>query len=135
LPPEIEVVALAEIPAELTLRPTREETPTIYALWESLIWSIQLKLQIPGHPGQIGEAILEEDSPTINKDSIGSYRKALTRRVFDEFSNLDQDFMELLGYAGCDMGHTPFPPARAGEFRRRPLKLSMANHDETPFVP
>jgi len=101
---------------------------------ESLIWSIQLKLQIPGHPGQIGEAILEEDSPTINKDSIGSYRKALTRRVFDEFSNLDQDFMELLGYAGCDMGHTPFPPARAGEFRRRSLKLSIVNHDETPFV-
>jgi len=29
LPPEIEVVALAEIPAQLTLRPTRVETPTV----------------------------------------------------------------------------------------------------------
>jgi hypothetical protein len=102
---------------------------------ESLIWSIQLKLHVPGQPGQIGEAILDEDSPTINKHSIGSYRRALPQRVFDKFSRFDQDFMELLGYDGCDMNQMSFPPARAGEFRRRPLKLSMVNHDETPFVP
>jgi hypothetical protein len=102
---------------------------------ERLVWSIQLKLHVPGQPGQIGEAILDEGSPTINKHSIGSYRQALPQRVFDRFSRFDQDFMELLGYDGCDMNQTSFPPARAGDFRRRPLKLSMVNHDETPFVP
>jgi len=94
---------------------------------EALIWSIQLKLQIPGAPGQIGEAIVDPGSPTIAKVGIGSYRKALPRRLFDEFSNIDQDFMELLGYAGCDMDHSPFPSARAGEFRRHPLRLRRAD--------
>jgi len=99
---------------------------------EDLVWSIQLKLHTPGQPQQIGAGIVDADSPTFDEGRIGNYRKVLAPRLFDRFLRRDQDFMEKLGYADSDLMHAPVPPARAEEFRRRPLRLSTVNNDETP---
>ena len=101
---------------------------------EDLIWSIQLKLHAPGQPQQIGAGIVDRDSPSFDKGSIGSYRNVLPQQLFDEFLRGDQDFMDILGYADSDLIRAPVPPARAEQFRRRPLQLSRANYDETPSV-
>jgi hypothetical protein len=97
-----------------------------------LIWSLQLKLQVPGRPESIAEGLFDEDSPTFFKGRLGRYPEALSDSAFAMFKSLDQDFMKILGYSCSDRISSPFPPGRSEEFRRRALRLSTANHDETP---
>lgn len=99
-----------------------------------LIWALQLKLHVPGQPAHIADALFDQDSPTFHKGAIGGYREALSDRAFVEFFKLDQDFMSRLGYVGCDRKEAPFPPGRAEEFRRRPLRLSAVDHSDTPVA-
>lgn len=101
---------------------------------EDLVWSIQLKLHTPGQPQQIGAGIVDPDSPAFHKGRIGNYRKVLPPRLFERFLRRDQDFMEKLGYVDSDLMHAPIRPARAEQFRRRPLRLSALNNDDTPSV-
>lgn len=101
---------------------------------ESLVWSLQLKLQVPGRSAQIAGSLLDQNSPTFHKGKIGGYREALSDQAFADFYKLDQDFMRVLGYADSDKKTVPFPPARAEEFRRRLLRLSAVDHGETPVT-
>jgi hypothetical protein len=98
-----------------------------------LIWSLQLKLQVPGSPEHIAEGLFDRDSPTFFKGKLGGYREALSDSAFAKFKSLNQDFMKILGYSDSDRMTTPFPPGRSEEFRRRTLRLGTTNHDETPL--
>lgn len=100
----------------------------------NLIWSLQLKLQVPGRPEDIAAGLFDEDSPTFFKGSVGGYRDALSESAFAKFNALNQDFVEILGYGGSDRKGAPFPPHRSEEFRRRSLQLSVVNHDEMPLT-
>ncbi|MGH7927714.1 MAG: hypothetical protein ACREQV_07955, partial [Candidatus Binatia bacterium] len=99
-----------------------------------LIWSLQLKLQVPGRPDDIVEGLFDRDSPTFFSGNVGGYRKALSDSALAKFNALDQDFMDIFGYGGSDRTSAPFPPRRSEEFRRRSLQLSMVNEDETPLT-
>jgi len=99
-----------------------------------LIWSIQLKLHIPGTPSQFGNKIFKEDSPTFHKGQIGRYLYDFTDIAFEKFYSLPQDFMEKLGFDFDAMNKPPLLPKRAEEFRKRPLKYSESNFDNTPIT-
>jgi len=112
------------------------------AVRNQLIWSLQLKLHIPGTPEQIGAAIFDESSPTFHEGRIGSSRQKMSPEAVNKFFSLDQDFMQLTGYTsapvnvdGVDQAWEEINqlPARAEEFRRRPLRTSKEDFRDTPF--
>lgn len=107
-----------------------------------LIWSLQLKLHIPGNPESLGAGIYSEDSPTFNEGLIGSWRRKITPEALARFSSLNQDFMELLGYAkfspllatdSSTSSGTTMIPSRVEEFRRRSLRTSNETFRDLPI--
>ena len=101
---------------------------------KKLIWSLQIKLHVPGEPTKIAEKIYNEKSPTYRKGRIGAHREHFSPEAYACFSKLPQDFMEILGY---DLNHTVSDfilPRRAEEFRRRPIKLGHEHHNSIPIA-
>jgi hypothetical protein len=87
-----------------------------------LIWSLQLKLHVPGDPTTHGAGIYDQDSPTFFKGSIGRYLKSLDQKTFDKAQLLPQDFMTRFGYDVKSL-ELPAPfPAYANKFLTRPLE-------------
>ncbi|WP_374340853.1 hypothetical protein [Methyloversatilis sp.] len=104
---------------------------------DRLIWSLQLKLHVPGSPDRIGAKLFDESSPTFHEGRIGAFREKMGEEAFRRFFSLDQDFMSATGYAEAG---EPGPDrvisvsARAEEFRSRPLRTSGADFSDTPFA-
>nr|HID58122.1 hypothetical protein [Desulfobacterales bacterium] len=99
-----------------------------------LIWSMQLKLHIPGNPRDFGDKVFNKRSPTFHEGRIGSHAKYFTNKAYEKFYELPQDFMTLLGY---DFDHRNNPRGiskRADEFRRRPLIYSESDFENTPIL-
>lgn len=97
-----------------------------------LIWSLQLKLQVPGDPSHIADKVFDPDSPTFFQGQIGAFKSRMIPASMEKFSALSQDFMEELGYSLHDLPE--MRPRRALEFRMRPLVLSPSTHDDTPIA-
>ncbi len=91
---------------------------------EMLIWSIMLKLQIPGDPVALGKALYNPKAITFNKGKIGRYLEELPVEVLRRLERMPQDFLKIFGYEGAVQGRKIFPPDRSEEFRCRPLKLA-----------
>jgi len=68
-------------------------------LQTKLIWSLQLKLQIPGVPTQYSKKVFDETSDTFFNGQIGGYKTSFNDAHYDEFNKLNQDFMNELGYS------------------------------------
>ena len=83
------------------------------------IWSLQLKLHIPGTPAEMAAAIYDPSSPTFHKGKIGSYKEVFNKKHYNAFNRLDQDFMEQMGFT-VDEG---LLGRRVEEFRRRGLRF------------
>lgn len=66
---------------------------------KQLIWSLQLKLQVPGNPKKFANEIFNKDSDTFFKGQIGSYKELFKSHHYKVFNSLNQDFMEELGYS------------------------------------
>jgi hypothetical protein len=98
-----------------------------------LIWSLQLKLHVPGSPHTYGEKIFNPNSPTFNEGQIGNFKKQFTPDALRNFYALPQDFMELMGYSEKVNTASDGMPARAEEFRKRHLWFSQSNFDTTPI--
>ena len=64
-----------------------------------LIWSLMLKLQVPGKPGDICGKIYNNNSATYFRGKIGTYRDYFKEEHYNLFRSLDQDFMNELGYS------------------------------------
>jgi hypothetical protein len=62
------------------------------------IWSLQLKLQIPGSPHEYAKRLYDPSSPTFSQGRIGRHREFFAARHHALFNALPQDFMEILGY-------------------------------------
>jgi hypothetical protein len=87
-----------------------------------LVWSLQLKLQVPGEPGAFAARVFDRTSPTFFQGRIGTWRTVLTPDHLARIAKLDQDFMSVFGYSQ-DSGAGPVT-ARAAEFRNRPLRVT-----------
>ena len=100
---------------------------------EDLVWSIQLKLRVPGQPCRIVAGMVEAGAPTLDDGNAGRYRKVLTNQLFQQFLRTKQDFMDVLGYTAQDWAHDPLMSERAAEFRRQPLRLLDMNDIVPPL--
>lgn len=98
-----------------------------------LIWSLQLKLQVPGDPVGFGKRIFNPESPTFAEGQIGAYKKYFTPEAYQRFGSLPQAAMRFFGYDFGDSTTRPFVPRRAEEFRRRPVGYSQFDFDNTPI--
>ncbi|NIQ02035.1 MAG: hypothetical protein GWM98_17855, partial [Nitrospinaceae bacterium] len=97
------------------------------------VWSLMLKLHVPGNAKSIADALFREDSPTFREATLGAHQRHFSERAYKKFFSLPQDFMEILGYgAGLDPD-CPFP-ARAEEFRKRPLELGQYDCSSIPIA-
>lgn len=119
-----------------------------------LIWSLQLKLHVPGYPKEYASRIYNDTSPTFNSGQLGTHKRALSEEALRGFLSLPQDFMSQLGYldenGGSGSGEVAaaMPHStqahdgrrillfsrRIDEFRNRPLVLSTAAVDEKPIL-
>lgn len=99
-----------------------------------LIWSLQLKLQIPGKPQDFAENIFDKDSPTFHKGQIGSFKKYFTDEAYEKFGELPQDFVKDLGYDFDYQKTDSSIPKRSKEFRTRSLAYSEASFENTPIL-
>ncbi|MHB1635511.1 sulfotransferase family protein [Acidiferrobacter thiooxydans] len=112
------------------------------AVRNQLIWSLQMKLHIPGSPEHIGAHIFSESSPTFHEGRIGASRDKMSDVAIGRFFGLNQDFMQLTGYADAHVDASNVGrvwtqintiPAKAELFRGRPLRVSKEDWRDTPF--
>lgn len=101
---------------------------------ESLIWSVQLKLHVPGRPTEIRLKTSDRSSATFREGKINGWRKQIPAASFEKFKSLPQDFMQTYGYAIDEEANELNLPARAMEFRRKPLRVMTSNHFKVPFL-
>jgi hypothetical protein len=95
-----------------------------------VIWSIQLKLHLPGVPETYAAEVFDSRSPTFDTGRIGRFREVFSPEAYRLFRALPQDFMEQYGYEGWAERDNFGIPRRAGELRRRRLQLSSARADD-----
>lgn len=100
---------------------------------QDTIWSLMLRLQVPGDPVAIGAQVFNPNSPTFRSGRIGGHKKRFGPATWGKFRALKQDFMAVYGF-GAEPATGPWLPARAGEFRRRPLRYSKVDPGATPFL-
>lgn len=100
---------------------------------ERLIWSLQLKLHVPGNPAAVREIVQRRDSATFREGRIGGWRDKLPAAALAKVRALPQDFMARFGY-GIDVSPTGVLPKSVERFRHRPLTLSRADFRSTPIL-
>jgi len=85
-----------------------------------LIWSMQLKLHVPGDPEVYGSQVFNPKSPTFRKGQIRKFKDELTREDYRAVRRLEKarGFVAAYGYSL----RRALPPRYAEIFRRRPLK-------------
>jgi len=99
-----------------------------------LIWSLQLKLQIPGDPAVFAAQVFNRASPTFFAGKIGAWHESFSPDVEKCYSTLPQDFEAEFGYAQSTDGTTPIYSTRIDEFRRRKLSFSKADFSSVPIA-
>ena len=99
-----------------------------------LIWSLQLKLQIPGDPAAFAAQVFNRASPTFFAGKIGAWHESFSPDVEKCYLALPQDFEAEFGYAQSADGTTPIYSTRIDEFRRRKLSFSKADFSSVPIA-
>jgi uncharacterized coiled-coil protein SlyX len=97
---------------------------------ERLIWSIQIKLGVPGASREIGARLFDPASPTFHKGQIGSHRAALEAALQEELAAGSGRVPRAFGYG---LGDDPYS-AYAEVWRRRPLHCRDSGLDATPVA-
>ena len=96
-----------------------------------LIWSILLKLQIPGDPRQIAARLFNRDSATFRAGQIGTFTQELPPPMTAKFARRNKDILAAFGYGVTAPGHLPDHRDR---FRRRPVSYAVSDFDTTPIT-
>jgi hypothetical protein len=104
------------------------------AVQRRLIWSLQLKLQIPGSPHAFADQVFNPRSPTFFAGKIGAWHRSFSPEVEKCYSALPQDFQAEFGYARTADGSIPIYSTRIDEFRRRKLSFSKADFSSVPMA-
>lgn len=97
---------------------------------ERLIWSLQIKLGIPGVPRAIGSKVFDSASPTFYRGVIGSHRKALALHVQEELAAAGEGVLQAFGYGSGDNPYSKY----AESWRQRPLQYQENELDATPIA-
>jgi len=97
-----------------------------------LIWSVLLKLQVPGTVEEIARKVFNPESATFRAPRIGGHRQALGPSVWERIRLQPTDYLERFGYSP-DLG-SALVSSRCEEFLRRPLRLKPEQHLDTPVL-
>lgn len=86
------------------------------------VWSMQLKLHVPGQPREFVRHLFGDSNQTFRKGQIGGFRSIFKPEHYAAMASLDNtDFLERFGY---DLNlHDPeaHMPKRSAALRQRPL--------------
>jgi hypothetical protein len=96
-----------------------------------LIWSILLKLQIPGDPQQIAARLFNRDAATFRAGQIGTFTHELPSPMLGKFAKSNKDILAAFGYGVTAPGQLP---EHRDRFRRRPVNYAEADFDTTPIT-
>ena len=96
-----------------------------------LIWSIQLKLQVPGNPEEFASRVFNSNSPTFRSGKIGEYQQHLSSPCIANFAKNNLDILQQLGYP--DDG-TLGLPVKKDTHRRRLISYSCTDYEGTPLT-
>ncbi len=88
-----------------------------------VIWSLQLRLHVPGPPTYFGEVAFYRVTPTFRRGAINGHKQHLRARHLRRLAEFKQDFMTRFGYDMNDEYRAGYLPRFAERFRRRPLVL------------
>ncbi|MBV8630623.1 MAG: hypothetical protein JOZ83_06840 [Silvibacterium sp.] len=97
--------------------------------FDALVWSLQLKLHVPGITEDIRSAASGRSSPTFREGRINGWRQALPAEAVGRIEALPQDFMEMFGYDASSV-----LPRHAEAFRRRPLNVMSTAQLSVPYL-
>lgn len=97
-----------------------------------LIWSVLLKLQVPGTVEEIACKVFNPESATFRAPRIGGHRQALSPSAWERIRLQPTDYFERFGYSP-DPG-SALVSSRCEEFLRRPLRLKPEQHLDTPVL-
>lgn len=98
-------------------------------LQKKLIWSLQLKLQVPGKPKEFADKVFNENSATFFKGKIGSYKELFKDEHYRAFNKLDDDFMREFGYS---VDNQSLFSSKIESFRSK--KLNYKEHIDFPPI-
>ncbi len=91
------------------------------------MWSLQLKLQVPGSPLTHARRAYSEQSHTFRKGRINDHREFFTAEHYAAIRRLPQDFMHAFGYDLEDCFEDGYLPRFVDAFRLRPLCVAMSD--------
>jgi len=97
---------------------------------QRLIWSIQLKLGVPGNSRDIGAHLFDKSSPTFNEGRIGSHRTLMPAELKECLSSSNADVLQAFGYQSADNPYTAY----AENWRTRPIRYAANNLNATPVA-
>jgi hypothetical protein len=103
------------------------------AVQHDLIWSLMLRLHVPGDPAHFAGKVFNPNSPTFRSGRIGGHERHFTPAAWAKFKALDQDFIEVFGY-GAKPAAGPWLSSRAAEFRRRRPRYSRASQANIVYL-
>ena len=87
------------------------------------VWSLQLKLHVPGAPVYFSEAAFYTGTLTFNNGQTGNHKLQLRPHHLQKLAAFPQDFMQRFGYDINDECGPGYLPRHVDLFRRRPLRL------------
>ena len=97
---------------------------------QSLIWSIQVKLGVPGAPRDVGSRLFDRTSPTFNEGRIGGHQAALPAQLKEHLNSANADVLQAFGYRP---GGDPYT-ANAETWRTSPLRCQGNTLGATPVA-
>lgn len=98
-------------------------------LQQALIWSIQLRLGVPGAPAAIAGSLFDRSSPTFREGQIGAHRQKFVGDRWTRVAAEVKAAMDAFGYVPGSLR-----PREAEQWRRRPVRLAEIDFDETPIL-
>lgn len=100
----------------------------------AVLWSMQLKLHVPGEPKEFARYIFGGNSRTFRSGLIGRYREVFDERHYMAMASLDNtDFLDRFGYGTDLLGADSTTPRLAPALRHRPLVMrGRPSPTETP---
>lgn len=99
------------------------------ALQQALIWSILLRLGVPGAPAAIAASLFDRSSPTFREGQIGAHRQKFVGDRWTRVAAEVRPAMEAFGYVAGSLR-----PCDAEAWLRRPLRLAEIDFDDTPIL-
>jgi len=99
------------------------------AAFDALVWSLQLKLHVPGTIENIRSVLSDRSSPTFREGRINGWRQALPAEAVRQIEALPRDFVEIFGYDASSV-----LPRHAEAFRHRPLRMMSTTHFSVPYL-